>query len=157
MTSRRLPWLLLALATTAALAAFGEPPPSTGAILPPGGLADPVPVIRALVARGDWPAPEGDPFAMAASPPNVQPVVVGTVQPAPTIAAPLPWRVIGKQLAEDEGWTVFLVSGKTTRVVRAGDALDEHYRVTAIVPPTLTLLRLDRKTHRTLDIGEARE
>lgn len=158
MKSRRLPWLLLALATTAALAAFGDSSPDSVAPSAQPSAFEPVAVIRALQPRTDLPGPGGDPFAVTAPPaPSTTPGETNAVPPAPTFAAPLPWRVIGKQLEDDAGWTVFLARGEETSIVRAGDMLDDTYRVTAIQPPTLTLQHINRKNRRTLDIGEAKE
>ncbi|MDP1653485.1 MAG: hypothetical protein Q8L56_12265 [Rhodocyclaceae bacterium] len=156
MKSGRLPWLLLALVATAALAALGDAPDKTAgaavAAVPPERL----PVIRALELRVFMPGRGGDPFA-ANPPADAAPAGTDAVLPAPTFAAPLPWQVIGKQHVEGEGWTVFLARGAETSVLREGDTLDDIYRVTAIKPPTLTLLHLKRKTTRTLDIGEVKE
>lgn len=156
MKAGRLPWLLLALVATAALAAFGNAPDeAAGAAVTAASPARP-PVIRALDPRVFMPGRNGDPFA--ANPPVAAvPAATDAVPPAPTFAAPLPWQVIGKQHAEGEGWTVFLARGAETCVVREGDALDDTYRVAAIKPPTLTLRHLKRKTALTLDIGEAQE
>jgi hypothetical protein len=156
MKSRRMLWLLLALATTAALAAFGDSSPDSVAPTAQPGAFEPVAVIRALQPRTDLPGPGGDPFAVTA-PSSTTPGETNAVPPAPTFAAPLAWRVIGKQLEDDAGWTVFLARGEETSIVRAGDMLDETYRVTAIQPPTLTLQHISRKNRRTLDIGEAKE
>jgi hypothetical protein len=160
MKSGRLPWLLLMLVATAALAAFSDVPPDR-----PGGpvravdAAGGLPVIRALEPRVFLPGRGGDPFAVdrPVNPADAAPAGADAVSPAPTFAAPLPWQVIGKQHVEGEGWTVFLARGAETSVVRAGDTLDDTYRVTAIKPPTLTLLHLKRKSTRTLDIGEAKQ
>jgi hypothetical protein len=158
MKSRRLPWLLLALATTAALAAFGDASPDVVQPATQPGAAEPVAVIRSLQPRTGLPGPSGDPFAVTAPPvPGATPAETSAVPPAPTFAAPLPWRVIGKQLEDDAGWTVFLARGEETSIVRAGDMLDDAYRVTAIQPPTLTLQHIHRKHRRTLDIGEVKE
>ncbi len=156
MKAGRLTWLLLALAATAALAAFSDAPDIAGgaahAAVPPERL----PVIRAIETRVFMPGRGGDPFA-ATPPADEVPAGANAVSPAPTIALPLPWQVIGKQHVEGEGWTVFLARGTETCVVREGDTLDDTYRVAAIKPPTLTLLHLKRKTARTLEIGEAKE
>lgn len=156
MKAGRLPWLLLALAATAALAAFGDVPNEAAGAPASAVLPERLPVIRALEARAFPPAPGGDPFA-AARTADAAPRGAGAVPPAPTLAAPLPWQVIGKQHVADEGWTVFLADGEKTCVVREGDTLDDTYRVAAIKPPTLTLLHLKRKSAHTLDIGETRE
>lgn len=151
MKLARLPSLLLALAAVAALAALGDAPPAAPA------AAAPLPAIRAVAPRAPAAAPATDPFADPSSPPAAD-AAAPAVEPVPTISAPrLPWQVIGKQHADEEGWSVFLADGSRTLVVRAGDTLDDTYRVQAIAPPTLTLRHLKHRTQRTLDIGEARE
>jgi len=156
MKSGRLPWLLLMLVGTAALAAFSDAPDRPGGPVRATDPAGSLSVIRAIEPRVFLPGRGGDPFAID-RPADAAPAGSDAVSPAPTIAAPLPWQVIGKQHVEGEGWTVFLARGAETSVVRAGDTLDDTYRVTAIKPPTLTLLHLKRKSTRTLDIGEAKE
>lgn len=159
MKASRLPWLLLALVAVAALAAFGEAPS------PPATPADAerLPEIRALLPRENVPDARGNPFAAvpaAPTPLDTQAETGGrfrAVPPAPSLPPPLPWRAIGKQFDEQEGWTVFLARGEETRIVRAGDMLDEHLRVVAIRPPELILQPSGKTTRLTLDIGAAPE
>jgi len=160
MKPGRLTWLLLALVATAAVAAFGDAQeaPATATVVPLA--AERHVAIRVLLPRQYIPAPAGDPFAprLPTAPAQAAPAErPDAVPPAPTFNAAPNWRVLGKQQAAGEGWTVFLARGEETCVVRAGDTLDERYRVVAIVPPTLTLQHLKNKTKHTLDIGEARE
>lgn len=159
MKPRRLSLLLLALAATAALAALGDAPTAPAGVVAVNFAPGALPGIRALKPCTATPGRGGDPFAATqpvapAEPPLAEP---GAVPPAPTLTAPLSWRVIGKQRAADEAWTVFLAREETTWVVREGDTLEDVYRVTAIKPPTLTLQHLSRKSSRTLDIGEVAE
>lgn len=160
MKPGRLPWLLLALVGTAALAAFGGAEEDTVRAATATATTEPLPIIRALAPRLYAPAHDKDPFASsrpeAATPaiPAGEPHAVPSV---PSFIASLPWRVLGKQLNEHDGWSVFLARGEETVVVRGGDMLDDTYRVVAITPPTLTLLHLKHKTRRTLDIGDAKE
>lgn len=153
MISPRLAGLALALLATAALAALGTPDGVTANTGPVMTL----PIIRSLQARTFALPPASDPFA--AAPPVVSPpaAATGAVPPAPTIAVPLPWRVLGKQQNADARWTVFLAQGELTRVVQVGDTLDDAWRVVAIDPPQLVLQHLRQKTRRSLAIGEARE
>lgn len=155
MKSRRLPWLLLALAATAALGALGTPDGTA----PPAAVSlpqDRVAGIRALLPRsaGAWQG--GDPFAAVVAV-AAEPQPVAAVAAPPPGPAPAPWRVIGKQQDEDANWTVFLARGEDTWVVREGDTLDDGFRVAAIKPPTLTLQHARRNARHTLDIGIARE
>lgn len=156
MKSRRLPWLLLALAATAALGALGEPNADV-AVVASSQSPDRASRIRALLPRsaGAWQG--GDPFAVAVAAPPAPIAESPAVAPAPTFPAPSPWRVIGKQQDDDASWTVFLARGEDTWVVREGDTLDDGFRVAAIKPPTLTLQHIKHQTRRTLDIGIARE
>lgn len=156
MKSRRLPWLLLALAATAALGALGEPNADV-AVVASSQSPDRASRIRALLPRsaGSWQG--GDPFAVAIAAPPAPVAESPAVAPAPSFPAPVPWRVIGKQQDEDASWTVFLARGEDTWVVREGDTLDDGFRVAAIKPPTLTLQHIKHQTRRTLDIGIARE
>ncbi|MBA3032548.1 MAG: hypothetical protein KKF85_04265 [Gammaproteobacteria bacterium] len=165
MKPRRLSLLLLALAATAALAAWGDAPTEPARVAGVNFAPAALPGIPPLKPRTDIPG-RGDPFAATqpvapAEPPTAAPSAVPHaghfIPPAPTFIAPLTWRVIGKQLTDDEGWTVFLARGETTWIVREGDTLEDVYRVTTIKPPTLTLQHLSRKSSRTLDIGEVAE
>lgn len=156
MSSRRLPWLLVGLAATAGWAALGDSTAEAGSSA--HLAAEPLPTIRALLARVLPDAPATDIFGLPLPPPPVE--SAAAVSPASTFAAPLGWRCIGKQRDEGNegaGWSVFLAQGNQTRVVRVGDTLDDAYRVAAIAPPTLTLVHLKTKVRRTLDIGVTRE
>jgi hypothetical protein len=156
----RLPWLLLALVGTAALAAFGSAPDNTVRATGMATSSEQLPVIRALEPRHYGPAPGSDPFAAtppAGAPEPVPPGRMSAVPPAPSFNVPLNWRVLGKQHTEGEGWTVFLARDDMTLVVSTGDTLDDTYRVVSITPPTLTLQHFKNQSKRTLDIGEARE
>ena len=157
MKSRRLPWLLLALAATAALGALGEPNADV-AVASSIRSQERAASIRTLLPRsvGTWQG--GDPFAVAVvAPAAVTSEPPAAVAPVPSFPAPAPWRVIGKQQDDDASWTVFLARGEDTWVVREGDTLDDGFRVAAIKPPTLTLQHIKHQTRRTLDIGIARE
>jgi hypothetical protein len=159
MSTRRLPWLLTALAATAVWSAIGgqaEHDPALSAAALDGLATERLPTIRALIERQAAPGTALDPFALPVqdTPPRSP---QGAVPPAPTFSPPLAWRYIGKQQEEESGWSVFLAHGARTQVVRVGDTLDDTYRVAAIAPPTLTLQHLKNKTNRTLDIGAARE
>lgn len=153
MNAHRLPWLLVALAATAVWAALGESPQD--AVTPLRLAGEPLPKIRALLARSFPEVPATDIFGLP-MPPSPPPPAAA-VPPTPTFPAPLAWRCIGKQHEGNDGWSVFLAKGKQTRVVRVGDTLDAAYHVAAITPPTLTLLHLKTRTHHTLDIGVTRE
>jgi hypothetical protein len=159
MKSRRLPWLLAALAATALLAAWGDAPVANVAAAPsprPVVTTERDAVIRALLPREMRDGRGVDPFSPVPPAAEAPPAAAIAVPPAPTFAPP-PYRVIGKQQGDAEGWTVFLVRGEETWVVREGDSLGDDYRVAAIKPPLLTLTHAKNKSRRTIDIGEARE
>lgn len=156
MTVSHLSWLLLALGVMAILLNLGEAstPPSP----PPASLL----YLRALAPRHVAPVAQGNPFAPVAVPaPDATPDSAhdrpDAGLPAPSLATAPTWRAIGKQYDEQEGWAVFLARGEETRVVRNGDTVDDRWRVVAIQPPRLTLMHLGKRTHLTLDIGEAKE
>lgn len=152
----RIAWLALTLLATAALAAFGDrsAPPLSVSGTPEA--SPPLPRVRVLTERSMPVMPPGDPFGAATTSPSSA-ANASAVLPSPSFSPHPRWRVIGKQADEAGGWTVFLAQGDATRVVRAGDALDDDFRVTAIHPPRMTLQHLRQKTRLTLDIGEAKE
>jgi hypothetical protein len=160
MKSRRLYWLLAALAATALLAAWGDAPVGPVAAAPSPHQAVTTErdvIIRALLPRKLREGRGIDPFAVSLPAAEAPPAAAATVPPAPTFSALPSYRVIGKQQEDGEGWTVFLARGEETWVVREGDILGDDYRVAAIKPPLLTLLHARNKSRRTIDIGEARE
>jgi hypothetical protein len=73
--------------------------------------------------------------------------------PAPT-APPLPFTVLGKQ-HESDVWRVFLSIEDRLFVVKAGDMIDDTYRVESIELPVLTLTYLPLNERQTLAIGGA--
>jgi len=159
MKSRRLYWLLAALAATALLAAWGDAPVGPVAAAPSPQQAVTTErdvVIRALLPRKSREGRGIDPFSLAPPAAEAPPAAAVAVPPAPTFSPP-PYRVIGKQQGDEDGWTVFLARGEETWVVREGDSLGDDYRVTSIKPPLLTLQHTRSKTRRTIDIGESKE
>ena len=77
-------------------------------------------------------------------------------QPAPPPAAPpLPYAFLGKKL-EGDTWEVFLSKAEQTFVARAGQVLENDWRVDKIAPPTLTLTYLPLGLPQTLSIGDPR-
>lgn len=154
MKSSRLSWLLPMLIVVAGLTAYGET--STPSSPLPTVASQPI-HIRALVSRQGVPATTGNPFSAALAEPAAPLGPPRAVSPAPSLPPLLPWRVIGKQYDEQQGWAVFLARGEETRIVRLGDILDESHRVASIQPPVLTLQHLKHRTRQTLDIGEAKE
>jgi hypothetical protein len=110
--------------------------PSTGPdrdLFDPRSFAPPPPARRAGAAQ----KPSAAPAAAAAPPP----------------AAPPPPYVYLGRLAEGEHTSVFLSNGDRNLVVKAGDVLDNTYRVDEIGPSTLVLTYLPQNIKQTLPIG----
>ena len=73
-------------------------------------------------------------------------------RPPPPMAPPLPFVYLGKKL-EDGQWEVYLGRGEQVYIAREGMTLDGGYQVTAVRPPTLSLLYLPLKQSQTIPIG----
>lgn len=82
------------------------------------------------------------------------PPVVKPPPPPPPTAPPLPFTFIGKKF-EDGNWEIYLARGEQTYIVHTDTMLDGSYRVSAIAPPTLTLIYLPLQQPQTLNIGDA--
>ncbi len=97
----------------------------------------PVHQVADSFAPHDWTPP----------PPRPKPVA-----PAIPTAPPLQFTVLGKQLAGGV-WQVFLARQDRVYVVKAGDTVDNTYRVDEIKPPLLTLTYVPLNERQTLPIG----
>lgn len=75
---------------------------------------------------------------------------------APTVptAPPLPFQFIGK-LEDSQQLQVFLQNGERLYVVRAGDVIDETYKVDRISATEMSLVYLPLKFAQTLSVGSA--
>ena len=73
--------------------------------------------------------------------------------PPPPQAPPLPFTFMGK-LIDDDRVVVFLTNGVRNWVVRAGDTIDDAYRVEAIGDERMTLTYLALQIPQELAIGE---
>ena len=73
--------------------------------------------------------------------------------PAP-VAPPLPFRYQGK-LMEEGGITVFLAQGDRILPARAGDLLNNQYRVESVTAAAITFMFEPLKQRQTLTIGSA--
>ena len=82
-------------------------------------------------------------FAAAARP---------SAPPPPPPPPPPPFTYMG-QLADGAQTTVFLVSGERNLVVKAGDVIDNTYRIDEIGPTALVLTYLPQNVKQTLPIG----
>ncbi len=72
--------------------------------------------------------------------------------PPPPPPPPPPFTYMG-QLADGVQTTVFLVSGERNLVVKAGDVIDNTYRIDEIGPTALVLTYLPQNVKQTLPIG----
>ena len=82
------------------------------------------------------------------------PKVVAGPPPVPT-APPFTYQYIGKMIEEENRSTVFLENKSRIFIVRAGDTIDNQYRVETIDPPLMTLTYLPLELKQTVQIGEA--
>jgi hypothetical protein len=75
---------------------------------------------------------------------------------APTVptAPPLPFQFIGK-LEDSQQLQVFLQNGERLYVVRAGDVIDDVYKVDRISATEMSLVYLPLKFAQTLSVGSA--
>lgn len=76
--------------------------------------------------------------------------VIPTVPTAP----PLPFQFIGK-LEDSKQLQVFLQNGERLYVVRAGDVIDETYKVDRISATEMSFVYLPMKFAQTLSVGSA--
>lgn len=139
--------------------AVAEQPPTAPAdpvAAPPDAPADegtaaPLPLVerRALIHAPAASAP--DLFGPRSWTPAPPPVALPPPM-APT-APPLPFSYVGKKQQAGQ-WEVYLDQGELSFAVHAGETVGGIYRVTKIVPPTITLLYLPLKQEQTMDIGE---
>lgn len=92
----------------------------------------------------------------------VAPVVTAEQQAAldapaiPTVptAPPLPFQFIGK-LEDSQQLQVFLQNGERLYVVRAGDVIDDTYKIDRISATEMSLVYLPLKFAQTLSVGSA--
>lgn len=74
-----------------------------------------------------------------------------TPSPEKPTAPPLTFKYLGK--AHEQGnWTVFLLHGDSTWVVKTGDQIGNEYRIEAISPPAMTVRYLPMNELQTLSI-----
>ncbi len=74
--------------------------------------------------------------------------------PAAPTAPPLPFQFIGK-LEDSQQLQVFLQNGERLYVVRAGDVIDDVYKVDRISATEMSLVYLPLKFAQTLSVGSA--
>lgn len=113
------------------------PPPLTTAQFTRVSLAEQA-SPRAALAWGPPPAP----------PP---PVLPKGYKPPPPPAPPLPFKSIGK-LEDGANTIAFLLGTDRTYVVRAGDTIDNSYRVEEVTPQRVVLTFLPLKARQELSL-----
>jgi hypothetical protein len=102
--------------------------------------------------------PDSDPFGprsfRPAAPKVRGPAAVAAVAaPAPPpLAPPLPFSYMGR-LAEESSTTVFLTVGERNLVVKAGDVIDNTYKVEEVSDSAVVLTYLPLGQRQTLPIG----
>lgn len=157
--------LAIGLAASLALVAFGdgEPAPAAGAAphwarpRVARSAATEAPWVMRVLPRdelvGDGSAAGDGAFrSQSWTPPPDDEQVPEPAEPAPLAAPPMAFRYIGKALGAD-GWEVFLAEGDAVHVARPNDVIAGAYRVTAIVPPSMSLLYLPLNQELRIDIG----
>ena len=92
------------------------------------------------------------PIADVVAKPEVQVEVKPLLPPEPT-APPLPFIYIGKYI-EDNQLVVFLGYRGNNLLVKAGDIIQQTYKIETINPPVLTLTYLPMNIRQTIQIGE---
>jgi hypothetical protein len=110
--------------------------------------------------RGPSLDPSADPFALRdfrPAPPVVKhPIAMPAAEvappPPPPQAPPLPFSYLGK-LAEGDSTTVFLSLGDRNLIVRAGDVIENNYRVEEVTDAAVVLTYLPLTVKQTLPIG----
>ena len=139
--------------------------PRAGSVQPEGQQADPGPaeLDLARLRREPGTDPHADLFgprnfapAPAVRKPTAQAAAAVPVEdqppPPPPPPPPVPFSYIGR-LAEGAQTTVFLAAGDRNLVVKAGDVIDNTYRVEEIGQSALVLTYLPRNVRQTMPIG----
>ena len=106
--------------------------------------------------------PDGDPFgprSFKPAPPKISPqqaaqaaLAVPAPPPPPPQAPPLPFTYMGR-LSEDRTTTVFLTLGDRNLVVKAGDTIDNTYKLEEVGESAIVLTYLPMNQRQTLPIG----
>jgi len=91
--------------------------------------------------------------AVAPPMPALQQMTAAVVEPAAPVAPPLPFTYIGKYI-EDGQLNIFLGYRGANLVVKAGDVIQQTYKVESIKPPLMTLRYMPMDVPQNLQIGE---
>jgi hypothetical protein len=111
--------------------------------------APPVPDEKLELQRAPIPDAPADPFAARSWAPQV---VEKPAAPAAPVAPPLPYTYFGR-MTEDGKLYVFLQRGERSYTVKAGDVLDQQYRVDEITSNAVTITYLPLKQRQVLHTG----
>ncbi|HSO06743.1 MAG TPA: secretion system X translation initiation factor [Pelomicrobium sp.] len=129
--------------------------PERGAAAP-RAAEQPVLDLEALNRRAA-PPPGADLFGSRSwyTPPPPPPPVVAAPPPLPPkpTAPPLPFRYVGRLAETGEEGTYFLSRGDDLVTVRAGDVIDDTYRVDAISGGAIEFTYIPLQQKQTLAIG----
>ena len=96
-------------------------------------------------------APQSDPFAPRRFAPQVQ---RAQAAPAAPSAPPLPFRYVGKLIANG-ATEVFVMRGDELISIAVGQKVDGEYRVEAITESSIAFTYLPLKTRQSIDLAEA--
>lgn len=80
-------------------------------------------------------------------PPPARPAIAAPARVAP----PLPFRLVGA-LDDERGKAVFLLEGRQVRMVRAGEQVDDNFRLDRITPAGIEFTYLPLNTKQTLNL-----
>lgn len=101
-------------------------------------------------------AVRSDPFAPRsfAPPPEAAPAPARAVRAAAPSAPPLPFRYVGKLIANGKT-EVFVMRGEELLSIASGQNIDGQYRVDAITESSIRFTYLPLKTRQSIDLEEA--
>ena len=106
---------------------------------------------RGAEAAGADAAPPVDPFARRNFASAQAAAQAAAAPPSPPPAPPLPFVYLGKAI-EDGKLEIFLGRGERSYSVRAGQKIDDEYRVDKLTQNSVSFTYLPSKTRQTLDI-----
>jgi hypothetical protein len=108
--------------------------------------------FAALPSREAMGKPRGELFGPLAPPVSVRAAAPRPEAPPAPVAPPIPYRVAG-QVVHDGAMHVILAKGDRINTVRAGDVVDDTYRVESITPDSVTLVYLPLKIAQQVQVS----
>jgi hypothetical protein len=108
--------------------------------------APPVSDAKLELRRAPFPDAPADPFAARSWAPHV------VEKPAAPVAPPLPYTYFGR-MTEDGKLYVFLQRGDRSYTVKAGDVLDQQYRVDNVTSNAVVITYLPLRERQVLHTG----